>query len=84
MGGRVRLTGLGDSGPVWVWANHVAAVHAETFAGQEGHAGKRVKFVPMVLTVVTTVGGQRHLVTEPVERVLDLLDAAAAGVPRDE
>jgi hypothetical protein len=65
MRARVRLTGIGDSGP----AVHVYVGHVSSVFDLDGE------------TCVSVVGLEiPHVVTESVDRVLELLDAAEGGV----
>ena len=62
MRARVQLTGLGESGPVWIWCDAVTSVY-------------RVESVQYTLI---SVAGCRdpHAVEESAEQVLAALDAA--------
>lgn len=72
MGNRIKLTGYGSTGPVWVWPAHITAIFA---SGTDIHPGR----LPM--TCINVVGAKDPIgVRESPETVIDMIDAAADGL----
>jgi hypothetical protein len=67
---RVTLTGTNQVGPVVVWIAHVTSVFARNRLGDS----------PGWTEVHVAGAKYPHAVTETVERVLELIDAAEAGL----